>query len=104
MELDIGEARQRIPVDRFREAANRPARLYRLRHQQPVYFPRPLQPKEWPTELPPGLPDWAAAGSDGPKRWSPKLEAAQSFSTDQSTKRGCYCGEFAILRCANVPR
>ena len=35
-----------VPLDRFREAANRPARLYRLRHRQPVYFPRPLQPKE----------------------------------------------------------
>ena len=35
-----------IPLDRFREAANRPARLYRLRHRQPVYFPRPLAPKE----------------------------------------------------------
>ena len=35
-----------VPLDRLREAANRPARLYRLRHRHPYYFPRPLQPKE----------------------------------------------------------
>ena len=34
------------PLDRFREGANRPAKLHRLRHRAPVYFPRPLQPKE----------------------------------------------------------
>ena len=35
-----------VPLDRFREGANRPAKLYRLRHRQPVYFPRPLQPRD----------------------------------------------------------
>ncbi len=35
-----------VPLDRFREAAHRPAKLYRLRHRQPVYFPRPLQQKD----------------------------------------------------------
>ena len=34
------------PLDRFREGANRPAKLYRLRHRQSLYFPRPLQPKD----------------------------------------------------------
>jgi len=33
------------PLDRYREAANRPARLYRLSHRHPVYFPRSLQSK-----------------------------------------------------------
>jgi 8-oxo-dGTP diphosphatase len=34
------------PLGRFREGANRPAKLHRLRHRAPVYFPRPLQPKD----------------------------------------------------------